>query len=184
LQLIKFLLGIILVQLVTVVLVMLSPSELDMIGVLRLSIPLFFISLMVSFWFTSLSAYHSKDEVEKVKSSFAQEREELKVNAERDKTRVVKEAQKDIAKEARTTHAKANFKVGAAFAGVLGVGALFVFAQMMTVGLLTMVAAGGAMGGYYWRGKRIENQLLEHKNSKLKIIESKPSRFNLPFKGK
>ncbi|MBU1667294.1 hypothetical protein KKC13_02680 [bacterium] len=176
-QLIKFLFGIILVQLVTVVLVILLPNELDTTGLLRLAIPLFFMALMVAFWFASLSAHHRKDEVEKVKSSFAQEREKLKVNAERAKTRVVKQAQKDIAKEARTTHAKANFKVGAAFAGVLGVGALFVFAQMMTVGLLTIAAAGGAMGGYYWRGKRIENQFLDNKNSNIKVLESKPSRF-------
>ncbi|MCH9741484.1 MAG: hypothetical protein K0U38_11700 [Epsilonproteobacteria bacterium] len=174
-QLLKFLLGIILVQLITVVLVMLSPSELDSTGVIRLSIPLFFIALMVAFWFASLSAHHRKDEVEKVKSSFAQEREKLKVNAERAKTRVVKQAQKDIAKEAKVTHAKANFKVGAAFAGVLGVGALFVFAQMMTAGLLTIAAAGGAMGGYYWRGKRVtnSNQLLENSSKNIKVIESK-----------
>lgn len=169
------------VQLGTVVLVVLSPNELDTAGFLRLAIPLFFMALMVAFWFASLSAYHRKDEVEKVKSSFAQERETLKVNAERDKTRVVKQAQKDIAKEARNTHAKANFKVGASFAGVLGVGALFVFAQMMTAGLLTIAVTAGAMGGYYWRGKRVENQLLENKRPDSKVIESKPSRFQLPF---
>jgi len=35
---------------------------------------------------------------------------------------------------------------------------LFVFAQMITVGLMVMTATGGAMGGYIWRGKRLENQ--------------------------
>lgn len=183
-QLIKFLFGILLVQLITVVLVMLSPIELDTMGLLYLAIPLFFMALMVAFWFASLSAHHRKDEVEKVKNSFAQEREKLKVNAERAKTRVVKEAQKEIAKEARNTHAKANFKVGAAFAGVLGVGALFIFAQMMTAGLLTLVATGGAMGGYYWRGRRLEQQHLEEKTVNAKVIESNSSRFKLPFQNK
>lgn len=180
----KFFFGIILVQLITIVLVMLSPSEWDSVGLLRLVIPLFFISLTVAFWFASLSEHHRKDEIEKVKSSFAQEREQLKVHAQQAQIRVVKQAQKDIAKEARTTHAKANFKVGAAFAGVLGVGALFVFAQMMTVGLLTMVAAGGAMGGYYWRGKRVENQISNNKRQNIHVIESTPSRFKIPFKRK
>ena len=51
----------------------------------------------------------------------------------------------------------------------MGVGALFVFAQMVTAGLLTMTAAGGAIGGYYWRGKRIEGQRLKE----LEVIDTK-----------
>ena len=180
-QLLKFLVSIVLVQLLTVVLVLLSVDDLEGMGLLRLAIPLLFISLVVAFWFSSLSGHYHKDELEKVKNDFLLEREKLKVNAERAKTRVVKQAQKDIAKEAKNTHAKANFKVGAAFAGVLGVGALFVFAQMITAGLLTLTAVGGAMGGYYWRGKRIENKkFLEDKSENKKIILEK-KRFTLPF---
>ncbi len=182
-QLFKFLLGIVLVQIATVVLVVLSPDQLQGEALVRLAIPLLFISLMVAFWFTSLAEHYRKDSVEKVKSSFAKERENLRVNAERAKTRVVKQAQQDIAKEAKTTHAKANFKVGAAFAGVLGVGALFVFAQLLTAGLLTMSAAGGAMGGYYWRGKKAtKKQLAESTPANLKVIGSKSSAFKLPFR--
>ena len=157
-QVVKFFLGIVLVQIVTVVLFLLSPETSDTIALLRLIVPLFFISLMVAFWFSSLVENFKKDAVEKVKEGFLKERESLLVKAERAKTKVVKEAQKEIAKEAKVTHAKANFKVGAAFAGVLGIGALFVFAQMITVGLLVMSATGGVMGGYIWRGKRLSNQ--------------------------
>jgi len=56
------------------------------------------------------------------------------------------------------THAKANFKVGTAFAVVLGIGGLFIFAQMMTAALLTLTAAGGAATGYYYRGKRLNKK--------------------------
>jgi len=124
---------------------------------------------MVAFWFSSLSASSQKDTEHKMTNKFAKEREELRVKAERAKTRVVKEAQKEIAKEATVIHAKANFKVGVAFAGVMGVGALFIFAQLITAGLLTMTAAGGVIGGYYWRGKRIENT----KPKELEIIDTK-----------
>ena len=157
-QVIKFFIGILLVQTITVVLFILSPDTLDGMSLLRLVIPLFFISLMVAFWFSSLVENFKKDAVEKVKEGFLKERETLLVKAERAKTHVVKEAQKEIAKEAKVTHAKANFKVGASFAGVLGIGALFVFAQMITVGLLVMSATGGVMGGYVWRGRRLENK--------------------------
>jgi len=178
-QLIKFLLGIVLVQLITVVLVVLSPDSLDTIALFRLVAPLFFISLMVAFWFSSLAEHVKKDAVTKLESSFAKERESILVKAEKSKRQVEKQAQKEIANEAKVTHAKANFKVGAAFAGVLGVGALFVFAQMVTAGLLVMTATGGAIGGYYYRGKRIAQKGSGHPELEIidtKVIESKPSK--------
>ncbi len=168
-QVLKFLLGIVLVQVVTALLIYLSPNELDEMSLLRLVIPLFFVALMVAFWFSSLSAHFKKDTEYKMSSKFAKEREALKVKAEQAKTRVVKQAQKEIANEAKVTHAKANFKVGASFAGVIGVGALFMLAQLVTVGLLTMTAAGGAIGGYYWRGKRLENKRFKE----LEVIDTK-----------
>ncbi len=167
-QLLKFLFGIILVQIITVNLVLLSPNEFTTtIGILRLTIPLLFIALIISFWFNSMAKQYSNNEINKIKDNFAKEKEKLRVNAEEAKRRVEKEAQKNIIKETTSTHAKANFKVGLAFAGVLGVGALFVFAQMVTVGLLALSATGGAIGGYYWRGKRLENK------NKLKEISDK-----------
>ncbi|CAA6810002.1 MAG: Unknown protein [uncultured Sulfurovum sp.] len=171
-QVLKFLLGIVLVQIITAVLIYISPINLDdSASLLRLVLPLFFMALMVAFWFSSLSSHLRKDFEYKMKNEFAKEREDLKVKAERAKTRVVKEAQKDIARQSTVTHAKANFKVGAAFAGVLGVGALFIFAQLVTAGLLTMTAAGGVVGGYYWRGKRIEKD--KDRVAQLEIIDTK-----------
>jgi len=169
-QLLKFFLGILLVQTITVILLGLSPKVQDISSFLRLVMPLFFISLMVAFWFSSLAEHFKKDALSKLESDFAKERESILVKAERSKRRVEKQAQKEIANEAKVTHAKANFKVGAAFAGVLGVGALFVFAQMVTAGLLVMTATGGAIGGYYWRGKRIANG---NRPQELEIIDTK-----------
>jgi ABC-type multidrug transport system fused ATPase/permease subunit len=168
-RVLKFLLGIVLVQVMTGLLLYLSPSELDEMSLLRLVLPLFFLALMVAFWFSSLSDSFEKEKEHKIKNSFAKEREELRVKAEKEKTKVIKQAQKEIAKEAKLTHAKANFKVGASFAGVLGVGALFIFAQMVTAGLLTLTAAGGVMGGYYWRGKRLGGE----KYKELEVIDTK-----------
>ncbi|RUM75839.1 MAG: hypothetical protein DSZ11_01450 [Sulfurovum sp.] len=168
-QLLKFFLGIVLVQLITGTLIALSPSEFNVVGILRLITPLLFVSLVVAFWFTSLAANFRKDSEAKIKSSFAKEKEEIKVNAEKAKIKVVKEAQRDIAREAKVTYAKANFKVGAAFAGTLAIGALFVLAQMVTVGLLTLTAAGGGAAGYYYRGRRLENK----KREELPIIDVK-----------
>jgi len=164
-QIFKFFLGIVLVQIITIILFTLSSGDLKGTGLLQLIVPLLFISLIMAFWFNSLTGYDKRDTVEKMKDSFAKEREEIRVKAER-----------NIAREAKVTHAKANFKVGAAFAGVLGIGALFVFAQMMTAALLTITAAGGAATGYFYRGKRLARREAELKQLEVidvKAIESK-----------
>ena len=170
-NLLKFFFGILLAQVATFVLVLLSPVELNLTGMLRLAVPLLFIALAIAFWFSSITVQHGKE-------SFANEREKLRADTERDKERVIKEAQKNITKEATKIHAKANFKVGAAFAASLGVGALFIFAQMVTAGLLALAATGGVMGGYYWRGKRLaKEKIIEIDTFKdVDVIESKPSR--------
>ena len=159
-QMVKFFLGIILVQTITVILFALSSGNLQGMQLLQLVVPLLFIALIMAFWFNSLTGYDKRDTVEKMKDSFAKEREEIRVKAER-----------SIAKEAKVTHAKANFKVGAAFAGVLGIGVLFVFAQMMTAALLTITAAGGAATGYFYRGKRLAKREAERKQ--LEVIDVK-----------
>lgn len=172
----KFFFGVIIAQAAAFVLILLSPTEANMTDILRLAIPLLIIALILAFWFSSISGHHRKDAVGKVKDDFALEREKLRTHAQRAKERVVKAAQKDIAKETAKAHAKANFKVGAAFAGALGIGALFIFAQMLTVGLLAITATGGVMGGYYWRGRRLQNEKFRELEipQKIKVIDSKP----------
>jgi Na+/H+ antiporter NhaD/arsenite permease-like protein len=183
-QLLKFLFGIILVQVATVSLVFLWDSNFSFNSLIKLAIPLLFIALIIAFWFTSITKYYTKDIVNKMEISFANEREKLKLNAEKAKREIEKEAQKEaqksILREATKTQAKANFKVGAAFAGVLGIGALFVFAQMVTVGLIALSATGGAVGGYYLRGKRDKKRELENSNKHIEI-ENKPNPKLLKF---
>ncbi len=185
-NLLKFLFGILLAQAATYVLILLTPAEFTMTGVLRLAIPLLIIALILAFWFSSIAGHHSKDAIGKVKDEFANERDKLRANAQRAKERVIKEAHKNIAKETQKAHAKANFKVGAAFAAALGVGALFIFAQMLTAGLLALTATGGVMGGYYWRGRRLENERLrEIENRKnMDVIDANSSHIKLLKKGR
>jgi len=186
-QLFKFLFGIVLVQVVTISLVFLLGNDFSAQSIIKLSIPLLFIALIIAFWFTSITKYYTKDIVNKMEIDFANEREKLKVSAEKAKREIEreaqKEAQKNILREATKTQAKANFKVGAAFAGVLGIGALFVFAQMVTVGLIALSATGGAIGGYYLRGKREKKLELERGDKHIEI-ENKPNPKLLKFNKK
>ncbi len=170
----KYFLGIILVQAATVILVLFAPPGLQGAGLLRVIVPVLFISFLSAFWFSSMAHHLRKDHLAKAKEQFARERESLRVNAERSKARVMKQAQKDIAKEARVTHAKANFKVGAAFSGVMAVGALLLLTQFLTVGIVMLSTAGGALGGYLYRGRRYKAALQSSENRRLIEVNPEP----------
>ena len=170
----RFFFGIVVVQIATVALVLLAPDDLQGVAWLRFLIPLLVVSFFAAFWFGSMAKHKSKEEVFQVKEQHAHEREKIQVNAERAKTRLVKQAQQQIAREAKITHSKANFKVGAAFAGAIGAGALMLLTELLTLGMLTISTAGGALGGYIMRARRRENKRLENTpENKIKVIESK-----------
>ncbi len=76
-QLIKFLFGIILAQIATVSLVFLTGDELNTQSIIKLAIPILFISLIIAFWFTSITKYHTKEIIIRW-NNFAHEREKVK----------------------------------------------------------------------------------------------------------
>ena len=170
----RFFIGIIVVQIATVALVLLAP-ELEGVGWLRLIIPLLVISFFAAFWFGSIAKHKSKDELFQAKAQHAQEREKIQINAERAKTRLVQKTQQQIAREAKIAHSKANFKVGAAFAGTIGIGALMLLTELLTMGLLTISTAGGALGGYILRARKGDKAVLipPENKQKIKVIENK-----------
>ena len=140
---------------------MLLAPDLEGVGWLRLIIPLLVISFFTAFWFGSIAKHTSKDELFQAKAKHAQEREKIQINAERAKTRLVQKTQQQIAREAKIAHSKANFKVGAAFAGVIGAGALMLLTELLTMGLLTISTAGGsALGGYILRARKGDKNVL------------------------
>ena len=164
-------------QIVTVALVILAP-DLQGIGWLRLIIPLLAIGFFAAFWFASMAKHKIKDEVNAATTQHLREKEKLQLNAERAKTRLVKKTQQQIAREGKIAHSKANFKVGAAFSGTIAFGALMLLTELLTLGLLTMSTAGGALGGYLLRAKKGNNSLPHFNGNKpidgaVKVIKEK-----------
>ncbi len=147
----RFLPGILLAQAAALGLTLLFPDIAENYNWAKIGVLLLVLAILVSLWFRSMALHMSKDEVVRLKETFAREREELRVKAERDKHRVLRQTHKEIAKETQRAHTRANAKVTTAFAGVAGVGALLLFTQFMTVGLLALSGAGGAAFGYFAR---------------------------------
>ncbi|MFN3785831.1 MAG: hypothetical protein ACK4RS_03220 [Thiothrix sp.] len=176
----KFLPAIVLLQAFTVALVLLAP-ELSGWAWLRLTVPLLIASVLAAAWLHSIATHQHRDEISRLKECHAQEREKLRVNAERAKQRVLKEAHQETMQEVRRTSTQANIKVGIAFAGAAGIAGLLLLTQFMTLGLLVLAATGGAASGYLlrWRQEKGNALLPNNAPSRPRLVNAKPSRAKL-----
>ena len=161
----KFIPGILLLQAITVVLVLIAPSNMETWGWLRLAIPVLIAGFLTAFWFGALAARQRNDQISRLKEHHAKDREALRVNAERAKTRLVKEAQRKTLQEVRRASRRANIRIGLAFAGVAGFGGLLLLTQFMSIGVLLLTTSGGGLGGYLLRIQQEKGKLhLFHKD--------------------
>ena len=147
----KFIPGILILQIITIALVMIAPPDLENWGWLRLIVPVLIAGLLTALWFGSIAARRHKDEISRLKEHHAKERENIRVNAERAKTKLVKQSQRKTLQEVRRSSTRANIKTVLAFAGAAGLGGLLILTQFMSLGWLTLASVGGALGGYIVR---------------------------------
>jgi hypothetical protein len=155
----KFIPGILLLQVITIALVLIAPADLENWGWLRLAIPILIAGFLTAFWFGSIAARQRKDKISRLKEYHAKERETIRVNAERTKTKLVKQAQRKTLQEVRRSSTRANIKIGLAFAAAVGLGGLLILTQFMSLGVLTLTTAGGALGGYLLRIRQEKGKL-------------------------
>lgn len=164
----RFFLGITLAQVATALVVYVYRTESTLDTLVPLIFSILLLSTVISLWFGTVARALSDKRVATVKQQFAAEREKLNVNAERAKTRLVRKTQKEIETQAKRAKTSANIKVGTAIAVAAGFGMLMMFTQFVTLGLLTLTTAGGAVGGYLARSRKEE--LLEGPD--YKVIEA------------
>jgi len=179
----QFLPGIILIQLVTggLVLATFNWSQ-DIQLIIVLAAIALISAVLTAFWFSSIArnlfhneqafmmerhaldrekilkeAEQEKAVVQNEKSQMqdlhARERESILLDAERDKAKTVSESYEKIEKESRKAHGRANLKVGAAFALAAGAGGVMIFSQLITVGVMFLVASGSGLTGYLMRAR-------------------------------
>jgi len=151
----KFFLAILGVQLVTAVLVLVIPFDPAQPATLvRPVAPILLIGLLSAFWFSSFAAHLTRKKISRLKEEFAGEREKIRVNAERAKARLLKRTYRQTARLERQRELRTNLKIGLAFGISLAAGALLLMGNFLTMGLLTLTTAVGALGGYLFRGSR------------------------------
>ncbi|MCG6943310.1 MAG: hypothetical protein LJE69_18920 [Thiohalocapsa sp.] len=142
----RFLIGILLLQVATVLLTYTAlKTDLNQTGWLfgALGVTL---GVLVALWFDSVIGSVKEHAMARQQKRHAREREKLRLQAEKDKAKLVRQ---------RKRHSGgAALKTGVAVGGAAGVGVALMFAQLMTLGLLTISAAGGAALGYGIRSRQ------------------------------
>ncbi|WP_089725186.1 hypothetical protein [Candidatus Thiosymbion oneisti] len=174
---IKYLIGVLLVQGVTVLLVVTAyRTDLEQTGLLFLLLNLA-IGTLTAFWFTSMAEGGRKQALSRAKEGFAREREKLRVHAEREKAKEVKNNQRRISRERQRAQQGGNLKTSLMLGGAAGLGVVMVLAQFVTLGLLTLTTAGGAALGYGLRARQDRlgfgiGKLLPRTEKPVQVIET------------
>lgn len=135
--------------------------------------------LLTALWFTSIAGHHKKDALQREQANFSKKSERLRVDAEREKTKVIKQSHQQITKAQNRAQRNASLKVGAAFAAMVGLGALLMFTQLITFGALTLTTAGGALGGYLFRGRQ---ERLKNGSGEPSLLTSTTKKLTAPLR--
>ncbi|MCX7110597.1 MAG: hypothetical protein NTX45_10815 [Proteobacteria bacterium] len=150
----RFFIGILIVEVAMVALVMAFMSSSDIAYRAPIAILALLVTVLVVFWFGSITEHVKKDALTRAKDNFVRERENRLIAAEAEKRNMLEETHRRIVKETNQVHARSNFKLGAAFASIIMFGAVMLYIELLTVGLLTLAVAGGALGGYVIRARQ------------------------------
>jgi uncharacterized membrane protein YdjX (TVP38/TMEM64 family) len=150
----KFLLGVLLLQGATVLLVMTAQNaDLQKTGWLIVSLGIL-IGVIAAFWFAAITSHANQRSFTKASEKFNRQRDYLRRQAEKEKTKEIRNSHELLLRETRRAQNRATLKSGVALAGVAGLGVILLFTQFMTLGLLAVSATGGAILGYGFRARQ------------------------------
>ena len=173
---IRYLSGVVLLQIVTLALFWASlGSQFDQI-LIRAVLPALLVALVTGFWFASMARSdgerlradmierHAAEKetllqtAEKTRTELLNkanvDRESVVVQASTEREQLLRQAHKDLLRHEKSVSRRANVKVGLAFAAATTAGVLLLITELLTLGLLTITSAGGALGGYLFRWKQ------------------------------
>ena len=94
-----------------------------------------------------------KEERSKLQEQHAREREMILLAAEREKATIALQSFRNQEKEIRKAHAKANFKAGVICTVAAAAGGVLIFSQLITVGMMVLIASGSGLAGYMARAR-------------------------------
>ena len=150
----KFLIGIFLLQGATALLLLTAQdADLEKTGWLIGALGIL-IGIIAALWFTSITGHASQHSFARASEKFNRQRDRIRRQAEKEKTREIKDSHQQLLRESRRLQNRSTLKLGGALSGIAGLGVLLLFTQFMTLGLLAVSATGGALLGYGIRARQ------------------------------
>lgn len=143
--LIKILLGVLLTQAVTAALVILALRSEGPQSWALWAVPGVAVGLLAALLLNAVASHGRQEAVARVQEAHARERERIRVQAEREKAKIAERGHRQALRQHRRTQAGAELKL---FAGFAALGALLLFTQIYSLGLLLLGTGGGAVAGY------------------------------------
>jgi hypothetical protein len=112
------------------------------------------IGLFAALWFAAIAKGMRHHAIARAQEDFSRERDKIRVQTERDKTKLIADTHRETIKTIRRVQAGASFRLGLGLACLLGLAGALLMMQLVTVGLLVLSAAGGALLGYVIRARQ------------------------------
>jgi hypothetical protein len=151
---IKFLIGVFLLQGATALLVMtVQDADLHRSGWLVIALGIL-IGVIAALWFSAITSHANEHSLVRASEKFNRQRDYLRRQADKEKTKEIREGHRQVLRATRRVQNRSTLKLGAAMAGIAGLGVLLLFTQFMTLGLLAVSATGGALLGYGVRARQ------------------------------
>lgn len=177
----RYLPGIVLVQVVTFTLYFVNQEASLEHLLLRVGLPALMISGVTALWLSMIGRMEAEKRNSALREQHGAERTQLNREIERaradamleastdraqlmerantERERLVRQTHKQMMKQERSASRRANVKVGLAFMVLTGFGAFMLVSQFMMLGVLMISAASGAMGGYLLRWRQSKQML-------------------------
>lgn len=150
----KFAIGVLLVQGATVLLVIAAQqANLGETWLLMLGLGLL-IGMLAALWFSSIASHCSQHALARASEKFSKDRERIRRQSEKEKTREIKDSHRQLLRETRRVQSRSNMKLAVGLAGLATMGVALIFTQFMTLGLLALSSGGGALLGYAVRARQ------------------------------
>lgn len=184
----KFLPGVIIIQLATATLILAVVG--DSSG--KLWLPLACMGLTITglatLWFAAIADNISKDaqkestlkharEREKMASLHAREREQILVTAEAEKINALEKSHERVMRETGKAHSKANIRLGIGLLGLASIGGIMLAIEFMTLGIIIFTTCGGVLGGYLIRAKQERTRFIRDNGSSKIFHDSSQNRI-------
>ncbi len=164
----KYLGGILLAQAAAVVMAIAAYESRLMEHWPLLALFAFLIGVFAALWFAAIANGARHHAILRMKEDFAREREKIRVQSEKDKSKLVAETHRQTIKTLRRVQAGASFRLGLGLAALLGLGGVLLLAQFVTVGMLILSMAGGTLLGY---GMRVRQEYRGRKRITAELTE-------------